>query len=54
MKRLQIKAVNEDKHTLMATDGSALYIDGNLVYSLHDGFVQINVNAGNLNNNTHG
>lgn len=52
MKRLHLKATSEGKQAVISTDGSALYIDGNLVFSLHEGFVHNVANATVFNNTT--
>jgi hypothetical protein len=39
------------KNVSMSADNSALFIDGNLVFSLKDGFLRIN---GNVSNTTNG
>jgi len=49
LKRIHDKAVRYGKSVSMAnTDNSALFIDGNLVFSLKDGFIH---NNGNVDNN---
>jgi hypothetical protein len=39
------------KNVTLSTDGSALFIDGNLIFSLKDGYVR---NNGDVNNTTNG
>ena len=51
LKRLHDKSMREGKNVTLSTDSSALFIDGNLVFSLKDGFVR---NNGDVNNTTNG
>jgi hypothetical protein len=51
LKRLCDKSARDGKNVSMSADNSALFIDGNLVFSLKDGFVRIN---GNVDNTTNG
>jgi hypothetical protein len=51
LKRLQDKSTRDGKNVTMSDDNSALFIDGNLVFSLKDGFVR---NNGNVNTTTNG
>jgi hypothetical protein len=50
MKRLRDKSMRDGKNISMSSDNSALFIDGNLVFSLKDGFVRITGNMGNTTN----
>jgi hypothetical protein len=52
MKRLLHKATKDGKQALIADNG--LYIDGNLFFTMRDGFVRNNVTAENTNNNING
>jgi hypothetical protein len=52
MKRLLHKATKDGKQALIADNG--LYIDGNLFFTMRDGFVRNNVTAENSNNNING
>ena len=49
LKRLCDKSTRDGKNVSMSADNSALFIDGNLVFSLKDGFVR-----GNVGNTTNG
>jgi hypothetical protein len=51
LKRLHDKSIREKKNVTLSTDGSALFIDGNLIFSLKDGYVR---NNGDVNNTTNG
>ena len=51
LKRLQDKSKRDGKNVSMSADNSALFIDGNLVFSLKDGFER---NNGNVNTTTNG
>lgn len=49
LKRLSVKSTRDGKNVSMSADNSALFIDGNLVFSLKDGFVRTG-NVGNITN----
>jgi len=49
LKRMHDKAVHDGKNVSLATDKSALFVDGNRVFSLKDVFLRSN---GNVDNNT--
>jgi len=49
LKRIHDKAVRDGKNVKMATDKSALFIDGSFVLFRKDGFIRSN---GNVDNNT--
>lgn len=53
MKRLQFKASNAGKQVFTSDDGDCLYVDGDLVFSLKDGFIR-NADVSNSNNGIHG
>ena len=50
MKRLHLKAINEGQQASISDDGNGLYIDGDLVFTLRDGFVRNNGNVSNVSN----
>ena len=50
LKRLRVKSTRDGKNVSMSADNSALFIDGNLVFSLKDGFVRNTGNGGNTTN----